>query len=49
MKFKSFQIVKICLIITLKFLARKFWFYFSPLNTFTGKGKDPDLHPDTYF
>jgi hypothetical protein len=34
MKFKSFIIVKICLMIQIKFLARKFFNYFSPFNTF---------------
>ncbi len=41
MKFKSFKIVKICLTIKIKYLARNFFFikilfynhYFSPLNT----------------
>ncbi len=54
MKFKSFKIVKICLIIKIKFLARKllyknlFWnHYFSPLYSFMRKGKD--LDPDPYF
>jgi hypothetical protein len=46
MKFKSCKIVKICLIIKLKFLARKGWYYISPLNTFMRKEKD--LHPDPY-
>jgi hypothetical protein len=42
MKFKSFKIVKICLMIKIKFLERKFLYYFTPLDTFMGKGKDPD-------
>jgi hypothetical protein len=45
MKFKSFKIVKICFMIKIKFLARKFWYYFRLLNTFMVKGKDPDRHP----
>ncbi len=35
-KFKSFKIVKICLMIKIKF------YYFSLHNTFMGKGKDLD-------
>jgi hypothetical protein len=34
--------------IKIKFLARKFSYVFSLLNTFIGKGKDPDPHPDSY-
>ncbi len=54
MKFKSFKkIVKICLTIKIKFLARKFFCikilfwnpYFSPLKTFMRKGKNPDRDP----
>ncbi len=32
--------------IKIKFLARKFLYYFSPLSTFKGKEKDPN--PDLY-
>jgi hypothetical protein len=32
--------------VKLTFLARKFLYYFSPINTFMRKGKDPELHPD---
>ncbi len=52
MKFKSFKIVEICLMIKTKFLSRKFLVlnfilqpYFSPLDTFIRKGKD--LEQDT--
>ncbi len=46
MKFKSFQILKICLMIKIKFLARQIFsikilfchIYSSPLNTFIRKG-----------
>ncbi len=48
MKFKSFKIVKLWLMIKIKFLARKFLYDFSPLNTFKGKGKDLDPHLDQY-
>jgi hypothetical protein len=48
MKFKSFKTVKICLMIKIKFLARKIfvkiffcYHYFSPLNTFMRIKKDP--------
>jgi hypothetical protein len=34
--------------IKIKFLARKFLYYFTPLDAFMGKGKDPDPHPDPY-
>ncbi len=56
MKFKSFKIVKLCLMIKINFFARNFFSYnfifnhyrySSPLNTFMRKkGKDPD--PDPY-
>ncbi len=48
MKFKSFKIVKMCLMIKTKFLTRKLLYYFSPLKAFMGKGKDPDPDPDPY-
>jgi hypothetical protein len=34
MKFKSFKILEICLITKIKFLARKFLYYFRLLNTY---------------
>ncbi len=46
MKFKSLEIVKICLIIKIKYLEKNFGYHFSPLNTFLRKGKDPDLDPE---
>ncbi len=46
MKFKNFKILKIRLMIKIKFLARKFLYYFSMLNSFIGKGRDS--HPDPY-
>jgi hypothetical protein len=42
MEFKRFKIVKICLMIKIKFFSRKFLYYFSSLNIFMGKVKDPD-------
>jgi hypothetical protein len=33
MKFKSFNIVKICLMIKILFFSKKILFYFSPVNT----------------
>ncbi len=48
LNFKSFKIVKICLMIKIKFLQENFCIkilfcndYFSPLNTFMRKRKDP--------
>jgi hypothetical protein len=32
--------------IKIKYLARKFSYFFSLLNTFKGKEKDPDPHPE---
>jgi hypothetical protein len=32
--------------VKVKFFARKLLYYFSPLNTFMRKGKDPDPKPD---
>jgi hypothetical protein len=46
MKFKSFNIEKICLMIKIKLLTRKYLYYFSPFNTFMGNGKDPDPDPE---
>jgi hypothetical protein len=42
MELKRFKIEKICLMTKIKFLARKFLYYFSLLNIFMGKVKDPD-------
>jgi hypothetical protein len=50
MKFKSFKMIKICLMIKIQFLARNFCFkfyfatIFSPLKAFMRKGKNPDLY-----
>jgi hypothetical protein len=53
MKFKSFKIVKICLMIKIYFKQECFFIkfllcnhYFSPLNTFMRKGKDLDPDPN---
>jgi hypothetical protein len=54
-KLKSFKILRICLMIKMNFLARKFLckkffgnHYFSPLNTFMRNGKDPEPDPHPY-
>jgi hypothetical protein len=57
MKVKNFKILKLCLMIKIKFIIRKFCIknifffkhYFSPLNTLMSKGKDSDPRgPKTY-
>jgi hypothetical protein len=55
MKFKNFNLVKISLMMKIKFLAKKCCIkilfckhYFSPLHIFMRKGKDPDMEPDPY-
>jgi hypothetical protein len=50
MEFKRFKIVTICLMIKIKFLARKFFVLFQSAQHFYGKSKvivtnDPDADP----
>jgi hypothetical protein len=44
MKFKRFKIVKVCVMIIIKFLAGEFYFaiIISVRSTLIRKGKDPD-------